>query len=280
MEKLIKVGRIFYGIAIAGIGFQQIFYADFHPMTFPPQHAWLPGPAIWAYVTGAALIIVGAAIVFEKYARTVSLILGGVFFAIFCFYYIPYEVIVDPYYKHLGVWANAEKELALAGGAFVVAGSFPKHHTNARKSSLFIKALEKLIPFGGIFFSVTMISFGIDHFLYTAGIATMVPSWIPSHVFWTYFAAVALIGAGIEIIFKVKLDVIATLLGTMIFIWFIILHIPGAIAHPFTDKGNEVTSAFSALAFSGTAFVIAGIAYAEKGVIKRSYADDGREKVY
>ena len=259
MEKLIKLGRIFYGLAIAGIGFQQIYYADFHPMTFPPQHAWLPGLAIWAYGTGAALIIAAGAIVFEKSGRTVALILGGIFFAIFCFYYIPYELIVDPYYKHLGEWGSAEKELALAGGAFVVAGSFPTYVANAQKKSLFIKVLEKLIPFGGIFFSITMISFGIDHFLYTAGIAPMVPAWIPNHFFWTYFAAVALIGAGTAIVFNIKLNIIATLLGTMIFIWFIILHIPDAITHPFTDKGNEVTSAFSALAFSGTAFVIAGI---------------------
>ncbi|WP_426670415.1 hypothetical protein ACPPVU_04045 [Mucilaginibacter sp. McL0603] len=259
MEKLIKLGRIFYGLAIAGIGFQQIFYADFHPMTFPPQHAWLPGLAIWAYVTGAALIIVGGAIVFEKNARTVALVLGGIFFAIFCFYYIPYELIVDPYYKHLGEWGNAEKELALAGGAFVVAGSFHDDHTNVQKKSLLIKLLEKLVPFGSIFFSITMISFGIDHFLYTAGIATLVPAWIPNAIFWTYFAAVALIGAGIAIVFRIKLNIFATLLGTMILIWFIILHVPVSIAHPFTDKGNEVTSAFSALAFSGTAFVISGI---------------------
>jgi uncharacterized membrane protein YphA (DoxX/SURF4 family) len=69
---------------------------------------------------------------------------------------------------------------------------------------------------------------------------------------------VALIGSGIAIILKIKLRIIATLLGIMIFLWFIFLHIPRAIAQPFVDKGNEVTSAFSALAFCGIAFVIAG----------------------
>jgi uncharacterized membrane protein YphA (DoxX/SURF4 family) len=176
----------------------------------------------------------------------------------FCFYYIPYELFVDPYYKNLGVWANGEKELALAGGAFVIAGSFPDSNAHVQKKPLFTKLLEKLIPVGGIFISIIMISYGIDHFLYTEGIATMVPAWIPNHIFWTYFAGVALIGSGIAIILKIKLKVIATLLGTMILLWFIFLHIPRAIAHPFLDKGNEVTSAFSALAFSGIAFVIAG----------------------
>jgi hypothetical protein len=43
----------------------------------------------------------------------------------------------------------------------------------------------------------------------------------------------------------------------MILLWFIILHIPRALANPLTNNGNEVTSAFSALAFCGIAFVIA-----------------------
>jgi len=57
---------------------------------------------------------------------------------------------------------------------------------------------------------------------------------------------------------KIKIGLIASLLGTMIFIWFIFLHIPRVIASPFAYMGGEVTSAFLALAYSGIAFVIAG----------------------
>src|SRR5262249_43194653 len=119
---------------------------------------------------------------------------------------------------------------------------------------------QKFIPLGPIFFSITMVAFGIDHFLYPDFVATLVPDWIPGHVFWTYFAGVALIGAGLAIIFRVKLALVSLLLGIMIFIWFIILHIPRGIADPHGDKGNEITSVFEALAFSGIAFIISAIA--------------------
>jgi uncharacterized membrane protein YphA (DoxX/SURF4 family) len=264
MDQLIKTGRIFYGVTMAAIGFQQFYYRDFHPMTLPPLHAWIPRLAFWAYLTGAALMLTGIVIIFGKKARTISLVLGGLFLAVFCLYYIPYEIIVDPYSKHLGVWGDAEKELALAGGAFLIAGSFPEKNTNISKKTALTGLLEKLIPLGGIFFSITMISFGFDHLLYTEGIATLVPAWIPHPIFWTYFAAVALIGSGFAIVFKIKLGLIASLLGIMIFLWLVVLHIPRAIAQPFANKGNEVTSAFSALAFSGIAFVIAGMALKKK----------------
>ena len=97
----------------------------------------------------------------------------------------------------------------------------------------------------------------MDHIFYVDNISTMVPDWIPWHIFWTYLAAFALIGAGIAIIFKIKIKLAALLLAIMIFIWFVILHIPDAIAHPALFNGNAIVSAADALGFSGTALLIA-----------------------
>jgi len=43
----------------------------------------------------------------------------------------------------------------------------------------------------------------------------------------------------------------------MLFLWVIVLHIPRAIANPYVGNGNELTSVFEALAFSGIALGIA-----------------------
>jgi hypothetical protein len=102
-----------------------------------------------------------------------------------------------------------------------------------------------------------MISFGLDHFFYTDGISTIVPNWIPWHIFWTYFAGVALIGSGVTIILKIQLKLSALLLSLMIFLWLIVLHIPRAIADPYSLQGNEVSSVFEAFGFSGIAYLIA-----------------------
>jgi uncharacterized membrane protein len=199
--------------------------------------------------------LAGACIVFEKKIRTISLLLASVLLLIFCFYFIPYQLVISSKFTQLGYWENAEKELALSGGAFVISGCFPGKNENN-----LTRFLGKLIPLGSIFFAIPIISFGADHFIYAKQAAGYVPSWIPDHIFWIYFAGVPLIGSGIAIILKIKVRLIAALLGTMIFIWFIILHIPYVIAAHFSDTGGEVTSAFLALAYSGTAFVIAGTA--------------------
>jgi len=253
MQNLSNIGRIFYGIAIAIFGFQTIYYKDFHPYLLPAGHSWIPGVAVFACIFGALLILAGGCIVFEKKTRPASLLLGSGLLLIVCFYYIPYEFISTSNYMHFGEWENVAKELALASGAFVIAGCF-----SGKDESALTRFLGKLAPYGTIFFSLTIISFGIIHFLYGKDAADYIPSWIPNHMFWIYFAGAALLGAGIAILFKIKTGLFAALLGAMIFTWFIILHIPKVVAAPFADMGGEAMSALLALAYSGTAFVIAG----------------------
>ncbi len=256
MEKLITPARIAYCIGLAGMVIPQFFYKEFGSNFFP---AWpgLPWTGFWSYFFTLIIIAACAAIAFEINGRTVSLLLGAFLLAVYCFGYIPYELMIEPHNNYLGSWSEGLKEPALAGGAFVIAGSFPKEVSG--QASSFIKFLEKLIPFGPVFFCNTMVLYGICHFLYTKFISPLVPAWFPGgKTFWTYFGAVALIGAGIAIVIGVKRKLAATLLGIMIFIWLLIIHIPFVVEDPFSSKSNSIVSAFSALAFCGIAFLIAG----------------------
>ena len=239
---------------MAGIGFPAIYFNSFPYMVLPPLKFITPGPAFLHYISGAIFILVGICIVFEKKIRHVSLLFGGLLLLIFCFCFIPYQFIANPNYMHLAEWENAEKELSLAGGAFVIAGCF-----SVKNEKLLYRFLGKLIPLGDVFVAIPIISFGILHFQFAKEVSTMVPSWIPHPIFWTYLAGIGLLGSGISIILKVKTRFIAALLGTIIFIWFAILHIPETIASSYVDLGGEITSTFLALAYSGMAFVIAGV---------------------
>jgi uncharacterized membrane protein len=239
MGNLSSIGRIFYGIAMAVLGFLTLYYHDFPYMFIPPHDSWVKGLIPVTYISGALLILAGACIVLRKMTLPVSLLLGGVLLAIFCCYFIPYQMMDPARYMHFGKWENSAKELALASGAFVIAGLF----------------LRRLMPLGVVLYSLTIISFGIDHFLFAHEASDYIPSWVPSHLFWMYFTGSALLASGIAIMVNIRRGLAAILLGSMIFIWFIILHIPRVIADP---SGGEVASAMLALDYCGIAFVIAG----------------------
>ncbi len=252
---LSKTGRIFYGVSIAGMGFQTVYEHDFPYMVLPPNHSAVPGIMVLAYIFGVLLVLAGGCIVFEKKIRPISLLLSGVFLLIFCFYYIPYEFLATSNYMHFGEWENAAKELTFAGGAFVIAGCYPQKNKNSLTGFL-----EKLIPLGVTLFAITIISFSIDHFLYAKEAAGYVPIWAPNPVLCLYITGAVLLSSGIAIALNIRRGLAATLLGTMIFMWFICLHIPRIVVSSAADMGGEVTSAFLALAYCGVAFVIAGAA--------------------
>ena len=221
MRNLSNIGRIFYGIALAGTGFRLFILMPILTIYCLPSHFLTPGPAILHYISGTILILVGACIVFEKKIRPAALLFSGVLLLIFCFLYIPYQLMDIPKHLQLAEWENGEKELSLAGGAFVIAGCF----SGINEKPLY-RFLGKLVPLGDVFVAIPIISFGILHFQFAKDVSTMVPTWIPYPIFWTYLAGIGLLGSGISIILKIKTRFIASLLGTIIFIWFAILHIP------------------------------------------------------
>ena len=256
MENLIRAGRSIFALGMMALGAQQLVNASFLPVFLPGWPDGIPEAVVGAYIFGLAVIAAGVAILSGKMARGASLVMGSVILLICVLVDTPYQL--NHYPAHLGSWTNALKELSISGCFFIVAGTFPREESlSGRGPSRWTALAEKFIPIGRFFFSIMMVLFGIDHFLYPEFVAPLVPDWIPWHYFWNYFAAVALIGGGLAIIIDFRVRLFASLLAVMIFLWMILLHIPRAIADPHSLNGNETTSVFESFAYPGIALVLA-----------------------
>jgi uncharacterized membrane protein YphA (DoxX/SURF4 family) len=214
--------------------------------------AWMPARPFWACVVGAALACAGVAILFDIKGRSVAVVTGAALVMLVIVAHIPRQLMGHP--TSLVSWADAFTALTLAGGAWITAMSLGDG-LSLTPTGFF----ERILPIGRFFFAIMLIVFGVDHFLYTAFVATLVPAWIPGHIFWTYFAGVALIAGGVGMLVRFTARLASLMVGIMIFLWFLILHIPRAIADPHSGLGGEWTSVFEALAFSGIAFMLAGL---------------------
>src|SRR5271165_4690762 len=119
------------------------------------------------------------------------------------------------------------------------------------------RGIEKIMPFGRLFYAIPLAVFGSEHFSDTADIATLVPSWIPAHTFWVYLVGVALIAAALSITLKVQSRLAATLLGAMFCAFVVSMDIPAVLAQP-GDRFSwalilrELSFASGALAFAGS----------------------------
>jgi uncharacterized membrane protein YphA (DoxX/SURF4 family) len=116
--------------------------------------------------------------------------------------------------------------------------------------------LDKILPFGRLFFAMPMGVFGTEHLVDASDMAQAVPSWMPAHLFWAYLVGVALIAAALSIILNRHARLAATLLGSMLLVFVALIHIPNIVA----QHGARLfwTIALRDTAFSGGAFALAG----------------------
>lgn len=255
-----KLGRFFYGIGIVAVGFHQVIMRDFRPEILPPFPLWAHGSDLLAIIVGLALmgagfIIAGSINTRSINAKKVSLGLAIGFLAIVVLCHLPYIFFIGTTsLSRLEAWFGITEELAFCGGALIMARSFSE---SSYTDDLQGKFEKLLMPVGTIFYSAIIILFGISHFVYTDYVSTMVPGWLGMRLFWTYFFGVALIAAGIALAFRIFLKMAAWLLALAIFLFFLLFHIPDAIANPTAGAGNEIVRAFVALLFTGIALVVA-----------------------
>ncbi len=247
MENLVKVGRILFAIPMVVFGIQYIALGKYQG-GLPPVPPWAPGGAVGAYLVGVVLLAAGVSIISGKYARHSALVVAVLFLLCVLVLHLPHFSDV----LHNGNdRTRALEPLALSGAAFALAAIQPMGGLSTAGSSV----NTKLILFGRLLFGISMIVFGVQHFMYASFLATLVMAWIPAHLFWIYLTGTAMVAAGLAITTAIQARLAGILLGVMFLLWVMLLHTPRVLAA--IHNPDELTSLFVALAFSGSSFIFA-----------------------
>lgn len=117
------------------------------------------------------------------------------------------------------------------------------------------RGFDKLILFGPLFYAAPLAAFGTEHFTLTAAIASLVPPWIPWHLFWTYFVGACFIAAGLSLVTGIQARLAARLLALNFFLFVVLMDVPAWAQNPRDRFG--LTLALRELAFSGGALALA-----------------------
>jgi len=117
------------------------------------------------------------------------------------------------------------------------------------------RGIERLILFGPVFYAAPLAAFGTEHFTVAEGVASLIPPWIPWHMFWAYFVGVCLIAAAFSLVTGVRASLAAPLLGVLFLLFVVLMDVPAWAQEP----GNRFSAALvlRQLAFSGGALALA-----------------------
>ncbi|SEL38474.1 Uncharacterized membrane protein [Chitinophaga rupis] len=253
MNIWMTVGRIFFGIGIAGIGMLHFFYPGIRPIIIPGLAA--SNLSVIGYLIGVVLIGAGVLIASGKKYNNLSLLMGILFFLLFLFGHLPRVLSTGSLSNY---WVNLNKILALSGGFLVVSTISPP-----KPGHRLLELVARTGPWGKYLFAIMLFNFGIGHFISLEGVSRLVPKYIPFPQFWTFLGGVALVGSAISIFSNYKVKLILLLLGLNLFIWLLSLHLYYAINFPQWQEGENFIGFLTCLCFCGTALSISQTASKE-----------------
>jgi uncharacterized membrane protein len=252
MEKIIQQGRVLFGIAIAASGVEGLVCARLGLTVRGVP--WFPANQFLAYLIAIVLMIGGTGIAVNIQTRSVATGLGVLFLLLALFPELP-RAIASP--MDLSVRSVFFEALAISASALMLAGTLGKPGSGARPWDWIT---DKLIASAPYLFAASLLVFGIDHFLILDFIASLVPAWLPWHLFWAYLTGAAFVATGISIVVRWMDRWGAFMLGIMFAIWVLILHSPRVVmavrSHDLNVQ-NEWSSAFIALAMCGGCWICA-----------------------
>ena len=141
-------------------------------------------------------------------------------------------------------WIYVCASLLLIIGLIKIFRELPQQH-----------GVDKIMPFGRLFFAIPMAVFGSEHFTFTANIAALVPRWIPAHTFLVYLVGAAFICAALSIAVLVQARLAAALVGMTFLVFVLVMDLPGTLRQPHNRFFWALV--LRELAFSGGAIAFA-----------------------
>jgi len=118
--------------------------------------------------------------------------------------------------------------------------------------------LDKIVALSNLCFAIPLAVFGALHLASAPFLAPMVPSYMPWRLFWAYFFGFALLAASLSIATKIQVRWSGLLFGIAMFLFVLMLDIPGVFANP-KDR-FQWTLALREAAFAGGGWILAGSA--------------------
>jgi uncharacterized membrane protein len=249
MNKLLYPGRIIYAIGIIALGILCFILKDFIVGHAPPWPASFNVNPALGYISGAAIIMAGIAVIAKKHSVQAALLIAVLILTL----------SISRHLLHFIDWLNTLKSMALLGGSLIIAVACSKEDGTSLPRFLNDKIL---VLTGTVLLAVFFIGSGYAHFKFSGFVIDFIPGYIPFHPFWTYFCGICLFAGGAGLLIPQTRSLAALLAGIMVGGWFVLLHIPRFYANmndPFDRMG--LCESFT---FCGIFFVLAAITAKKK----------------
>ena len=224
-----KIGVTLLGTATISAGILDLIWGDFDSGHQPIEAlgVYIPGRAIFAYITGIWMILAGAAIFSRRTVRAGALATAAIY-SIFGMFSLPrFYTMPHRYGFHitliLGVFGEMLLQFIVVAGCVVLYASFASPASRWTAKAALVARLT---------FGLSGVLFGMAHFINPKGPVHMIPQWLPFGApFWILISGIGFMLAGLAILSGI-LNILATRLLALMLLIFEIALVPIIFGYP------------------------------------------------
>jgi len=196
------IGRAVFAAAMIFIGINGLLRHEFN-VAWQPVPKWVPVREVWMYMCALVPLAAGLGMIWNRTVVAAARALGAYALLWLLLVRVP-DIFLRP---GIGTaWAFC-KIAVLVAAAWSLAG-------------------VRGIRIARVLYGLSMILFGVSHFLYLDNTAPLVPSWLPWHVAWAYITGATFIAAGIAMIAGVLAGLAAALSAVQMGLFTLLVWVP------------------------------------------------------
>jgi len=230
------------------LGVMGLVTRDFSQI-WQPVPKWVPGRTALALLCALISLGCGIGLVWRRWAPSASRVLPVAFLIWLLVLRLP-----NLFYEHplvLVAWTFGSTAV-MAAAAWVLYIWFAHEHDPADPGFL---ADATGLRIARTLYGLSLIPFGLAHFMYLDATTVLIPDWLPGHVAWAYFTGAAFIVAGLAVCIGVLAYPAAALSALQMGLFTLIVWVPRMAAGTVT--GFQRGEFISSCALTAGAWVVA-----------------------
>ena len=220
-----------------GLGIMGFVTGDFTQI-WQPVPKWVPGRTAVAYLCALISLGTGIGILWRRSALAASRVLLTALLIWLLVLRLPNLFYERPLV--LVAWTFGSTAVMTAG-AWVLYVWFA-HERGPERPGFLADAMSLRIA--RTLYGVSLIPFGLAHFMYLNATTVLIPAWLPWHEAWAYLTGAAFIAAGLAVSVGVVPRLAAALSTLQVGLFTLIVWVPRMVAGTVTDfqRGEFITS--------------------------------------
>jgi uncharacterized membrane protein len=234
---LASAGHAAFAAIMIALGIMGLVSGDFVQI-WQPVPNWVPARGVLAYLCAVISLGSGIGLLWRRSAPVAS----SVLFAALLVWLLALRLPNLFYQKPLVLvaWSFGSTAVMVAG-AWVLYSWFAGERD--RQGLGFVTDARGL-RIARLLYGLSLIPFGLAHFMYLNATTVLIPNWLPWHVAWAYLTGAAFIAAGLAVSVGVVPRLAATLSTLQLGLFGLIVWVPRVVAGNVNEfqRGEFITT--------------------------------------